>query len=548
MIISTKRYHEIDALRVIALMLLMFYHAFISYQAFADYISFIQYDQLLEEYWFVGELLNIWRIPVLFVISGMAVGFMIQRRTMNELIKDRLMRLVPPLVFGSLFIAPITLWFYTKYQGETPDYFPYPAHLWFLVNLICYIFILYPLLSYVKKNPENNLIRGMRKVFPLGLLIIMPLPLILESIISQPEFFSGWLGRFWYGLVCYGLGFLFLSVGEKFWSSIRQICHAALSIALLFYLARVNVISIRFLSPNEVTMSIESGVWMLAFLGYGSFLLNKPFKIFGYLNKAVFPVYIIHLPVQQIIAYYIFPWGLSPVATLIIHVSLTFTLCFLLYEFVFRRVKFLYPVMGLKVAKKTDTSINEEKMVKERIGSKMCTAFTYYLLTPTILLYQISTLRPYLNMLYSSEVGIAPNPNRVALPTEPMEFDGHYYQVFEKDDGILWSEAKNQCETLGAHLVIINSLEENEFLSTIGTGNGFYHLGATDSDNEGEWKWIDGTALDYANWSLDEPNNYGGDEDYLNAYYKLWPQWNDASESAIGYVCEWDEKPSEDID
>ncbi|MEM7396651.1 MAG: heparan-alpha-glucosaminide N-acetyltransferase domain-containing protein, partial [Verrucomicrobiota bacterium] len=78
------RYYEIDALRVVALLLLIIYHIFISYQPFAGMLRFIQYDQLLEKYWFIGELLNIWRIPVLFLISGMAVGFILQRRTVKD--------------------------------------------------------------------------------------------------------------------------------------------------------------------------------------------------------------------------------------------------------------------------------------------------------------------------------------------------------------------------------------------------------------------------------------------------------------------------------
>ena len=65
---SRSRHHEIDALRVIALCLLILYHVFVCYQPFANMLMFLQYEQLLEKYWFVGSLLNIWRIPVLFLI------------------------------------------------------------------------------------------------------------------------------------------------------------------------------------------------------------------------------------------------------------------------------------------------------------------------------------------------------------------------------------------------------------------------------------------------------------------------------------------------
>jgi peptidoglycan/LPS O-acetylase OafA/YrhL len=135
---SATRYYEIDALRVIALVLLIIYHIFLCYQPFANKLMFLQYDQLLENYWFMGELLSIWRIPVLFLISGMAAGFLLRRRTVKELVHDRLMRLVPPLFFGSFVIVPVFPALYAIYQGDPVWYLPNPGHLWFLINLVSY--------------------------------------------------------------------------------------------------------------------------------------------------------------------------------------------------------------------------------------------------------------------------------------------------------------------------------------------------------------------------------------------------------------------------
>jgi len=78
---SLPRRHEIDALRSIALLLLIVYHVFCAYQPFAPLILFVGYPSTLEDGWFLGELLNPWRVPVLFLISGITAGYLLQNRS-----------------------------------------------------------------------------------------------------------------------------------------------------------------------------------------------------------------------------------------------------------------------------------------------------------------------------------------------------------------------------------------------------------------------------------------------------------------------------------
>ena len=384
----TQRHYEIDAVRVVALGLLIIYHIFICYLPFAEKLQFLQYDELLTRYKFLGDLLNIWRIPVLFVISGMAAGFVLRRRGVKELVCDRMMRIVPPLFFGSLFIVPIFPALYAVYEGRSPTYQPSPGHLWFLLNLVSYTVLLLPLILWVKRRPENSLIRALRRALPFGLLVILPLPLMLETALSKPEGFAFFPVRFWYGFACYGIGFLLPCLGEKFWISLRKVCHAALPLALLFYLGRMKYLDWAPLQANHWTTAFESGMWMLAFLGYGSLLLNRPSRAFAYLNKAVFPIYIIHMPVQQLVAVGIFPWGLGPEMTFGLHVLFTFALCGLFYEFAIRRIRWLYPVMGLKASRPATSSPLVED-IQPRGWSKFGTALTLYLLSPLVVLVQV---------------------------------------------------------------------------------------------------------------------------------------------------------------
>ena len=107
---ATNRRYDIDWLRVIAIGLLLLYHAAIGFQSWGIMIGFITNDKPWESLWIPMTMLNVWRIPLLFFVSGMGVYFAIQNRNWKQLFKERAGRIFIPFVFGIFVIVPIQLY------------------------------------------------------------------------------------------------------------------------------------------------------------------------------------------------------------------------------------------------------------------------------------------------------------------------------------------------------------------------------------------------------------------------------------------------------
>ncbi|XP_064204804.1 integrin alpha-X-like isoform X3 [Anguilla rostrata] len=74
-----------------------------------------------------------------------------------------------------------------------------------------------------------------------------------------------------------------------------------------------------------------------------------------------------------------------------------------------------------------------------------------------------------------------------------------------------WSQSQEYCTSKGAHLVIINNQQEQNFVSSRISET--HWIGLSDRDTEGQWVWVDGTPLDRSGtqyWWKTEPDNWMG--------------------------------------
>lgn len=346
----TERRYDIDWLRVIAIGLLLIYHIAIVFQPWAMFVGFIRSEEPMEGLWKPMTMLNVWRIPFLFYVSGMGVYFAIRKRNWKQFLLERSVRILIPFVFGMMAITPLHTFIFQAHYKLPLDYFSHPAHLWFLGNIFVYVLLLLPLFFYLKKQKEDSRFRRGLSAFmsnPLGPLSIS-LFFILEVLIVKPQVFELYamtLHGFVLGLLAFLFGFLFVYSGKAFWQTVLKWRWLYMALAVVLYAMRLREFGMQ--SPGYL-MAIESNLWIFTLLGFGYRYLNKPSSALSYLSQAAYPVYIIHMFVLYGGAMIILPLDVPVMLKFTLIVIFTFVVCSLIYEFLIRRVGFLRPLFGLK--------------------------------------------------------------------------------------------------------------------------------------------------------------------------------------------------------
>ncbi|XP_030247934.1 C-type lectin domain family 4 member M-like [Sparus aurata] len=125
----------------------------------------------------------------------------------------------------------------------------------------------------------------------------------------------------------------------------------------------------------------------------------------------------------------------------------------------------------------------------------------------------------------------------------------YYFAFSETTSRRSWQEARLFCTRRGGDLAMVDSREKHlaiiELLNNYQdpsrpiSHSGFW-IGLRDVEEEGVWKWQDGTRLSEGYWNDGEPNN-SGNEDCAAAYPRSNPykSWNDAPCSYdLKWICE----------
>ncbi len=375
---ETRRY-DLDWLRVILFGILVPFHALIG---FTDKGTYLYGYRNQDTAGVVGEwtilLLEVWHLPSLFLISGVATFFVVKRSGALAFIGNRLVRIFFPLVIGIVFWNAVIAYYQASIVFAVPSFpqfwwtrlsdlsFYRADHLWFLVNLFCYAILAIPLFQFLLQNRNGWLAR----VLPLITLAL----LLANALLVKPygAAFDGYIT--WHTInyaIYYVLGFWLMVAPQSTWDRLRSMRWATLAVGIALVIGLGLLLPFAqktddgynlmtdgywalfetpWLSPSHssyaVLYAFATLIWCATLLGFAYRYLNHPHRWLPPLNRAVYPLYIFHMIFVFVGLYYLrdvtWPWFLE----FMLLTLGTFLLSTVLY-LVFDSVKPLRLLVGL---------------------------------------------------------------------------------------------------------------------------------------------------------------------------------------------------------
>ncbi len=376
-----SRRHDIDALRVLLFGLLILYHVGMLYVTGWEY--HLKSHHLAD--WLQAPMLlvNRWRMPLLFVISGIALHF-VHASGRWAMLAGRTRRVLVPLVFGILVVVPIQPYC----QGVTNHlvepgfgqfllryyrFHPWPRgafdgwqygftwnHLWYLAYLWVYSLVLIGASTLLESRAGLALRRAIVGLRGGWLLVLPALPKIVALVTLGDRYPpTNDLVHDWYQHALYFSYFLFgwfIAVDDGLWAELKAMRRRTLVLAVWSGLAYVSIVLHVVTDETDgwplqavrVLSGFNTWIWIATLLGWSAALLDRPFRWLPYATEAVLPWYMLHQSIIIGVAYLLIPMNLGPVLEPFIVIAATVCGCAALHEYVIRRIPVTRTLFGLK--------------------------------------------------------------------------------------------------------------------------------------------------------------------------------------------------------
>jgi glucan biosynthesis protein C len=371
--VVANRQHYIDWLRVIATIAIFLFHNARVYNYDDWHIKNAQTSLGATQF---VEFMDMWMMPLFFILSGAAVYYSLKSRSAGNFLKERFFRImIPWLVTGIFVIAPPQVYLerlsHGEFSGNFLQFFPHyfdglyafggnfawtGMHLWYLMMLAVFSVILLPIFLPRAKtgvSPAQSIALKLGRPWVLPLLWV---PVAAAALLSKPLGlgFTEQMGS--WDILSYAMFFILgyiLFASTSLQEAIKKqggwflLAAVALSVGHL-----ILKFSIRpaFYEDIDIRLFATWG-WIIGLFWLGGRFLNFTNRFLAHVNEMVLPFYILHQTVIVAVAYFVVQTGLSIPLKYGITAVLSFAVIVALYELIVRRIGVLRFLFGMRKKK-----------------------------------------------------------------------------------------------------------------------------------------------------------------------------------------------------
>ena len=331
-----ERRYELDWLRVLAVLLLLYFHTAAIFYAGELGEFYVKNNQSSEVMSCFITFIHQWHMPLFFLLSGASTWLALSFRSAGQYVQERFKRLLIPFLFGIVVLIPPQVYFrllsnsnYQSYLQFYPQFFngirPQGnfewGHLWFVIYLFVFSLIALPLFLHLQGTGApllSKLSVGMEKP---GAILLLALPLAAIEASLRPRW-PGFQNLYddWANFCLYLLYFIYgylLCADARFFQAIERHLRMTLVLAVtsmlaLFYLWGTHILSERSYSLEYILYQLLRGVdswfWVVALVGLGRRYLNFNSRLLQYASVASYPFYLLHQTVVVAVGFYVVRW------------------------------------------------------------------------------------------------------------------------------------------------------------------------------------------------------------------------------------------------
>jgi hypothetical protein len=318
-----------------------------------------------------------WVLPLFTLLAGSAAWHALERRSTVAFLRERFLRILVPLLVGTMIVAPPQLYLRRRIRGDfdgtfidfLPRFFldgPYPqghlsaTHLWFLGYLFTYALATLPVFAWLKGDGRTALAAIHRRIATgPGLALWLFVPVLVSQVwLRGPypqnnRFVGDWANHTWMGLF-FIYGFLLASgdgprrVARSAWQAalVSGVLASAGMIVMLLRedaaagdaLTRETAAAILLPQPYSykyllwwTLFSAASWSWVLFFVGAADRFLAAEPPFLGWASPTIYPFYFFHQLVIVVAAAWVVTlpvwWGTAAVTLAVVALAGTLALC-----------------------------------------------------------------------------------------------------------------------------------------------------------------------------------------------------------------------------